>query len=74
MSLPVTAIPAEGLVIDLALKLDSAANLAVLARVDVEDVLREVAVVDLTQGLRHLRAALRLIDRAAEAIAMGGAR
>lgn len=80
MSLPAITGPVQGAVIDLALTLDRATNLATLAAGDAEQALAALpgdvplfSVVDLSEAMRHLRAAVWLLDRAADRIA-GGAR
>ncbi|SKX71465.1 Uncharacterised protein [Mycobacteroides abscessus subsp. bolletii] len=82
MSLPAITGPAEGLVIDLVdldLLIDRATNLATLAAGDTEQALAALpgdvplfSVVDLSEAMRHLRAAVWLLDRAADRIAGGG--
>lgn len=78
MSLPAITGSVQGAVIDLALMLDRATNLATLAAGDAEQALAGLpgdvplfSVVDLSEALRHLRAAVWLLDRAADRIAGG---
>lgn len=84
MSLPAITGPVEGAVIDpveVDLLLDRAVNLATLAAGDAEQALTGLpddaplfSCVDLSEALRHLRAAVWLIDRAADRLAVGGGR
>lgn len=66
--------------LDLDLRLDTASNLLVMAGGDLEQVIEcdgdlpIFAAIDLTLAARHLRQALRLVDRAADRLARGGVR
>ena len=82
MSLPAITGLVQGAVIEpveVDLLLDRAVNLATLAAGDAEQALAALSgdvplfsVVDLSEALRHLRAAVWLLDRAADRIAGGG--